>query len=299
MRYLTPLAVAVGLCLSAGLGWAQTRVSAAEKPDQTEEPCTSPPAQKMQRHEVPVISVSFSGNVRMPVADQSEIAGELKELSYSEPSTGAADELLERVRRAWQDRGFFKVEVNGNAILTTRGTDRGLVLSVHIDEGPQYTLGGISFEHNRAITDVKALRRLFRIENGEVFSRSKVADGLNNLRKAYGEYGFINYTGVPNTKFDDEKHRIYVVVDIDEGKQFYVSDINVVGIDDARKKMILQQSALQSGAIYNARLDELFLGRIKSQFPECGCSEVKHNQIDERKGTVILTYDLGSCAQGR
>ena len=190
------------------------------------------------------------------------------------------------------------MEVNGDAILTSRGADRGLALSVHVDEGPQYRLGGISFQRNRAIFS-QHLREVFRIENGEVFSRSKVAEGLENLRKAYGEFGYINYTGVPNTKFDDEKHRIDVVVDIDEGKQFYVSKINVVGLDDARRKMILQESALRTGDIYNARLDELFLGRIKSHFPVCGCSEVKHNQLDEQRGTVILTYDLGSCAVGK
>jgi len=26
-----------------------------------------------------------------------------------------------------------------------------------------------------------------------------------NLRKAYGEYGYINFTSVPDTRFDDEK----------------------------------------------------------------------------------------------
>ena len=299
MFRLTTIAVAVALCLPACFGWTQDHVSTGEKRNQPEEPCTSFPAQKAQRNEVRVIAVSFSGNVRMPLADQNQIAGEVKELTYSEPLTGVADELLERVRREWQDRGYFQVEVNGDAILTSRGADRGLALSVHLDEGPQYRLGGISFQHNKAITNVKALRALFPIENGEIFSRSKVAEGLDHLRKTYGQFGYINYIGVPNTKIDAEKHKIYVVVDIDEGKQFFVDEVQVVGLDDAGRRMLLKESALHSGDIYNARLDDLFLGRIKSQFPACGCSEVKHNQIDERRGTVVLTYDLRSCAVGQ
>jgi hypothetical protein len=290
------IAIAVVLCLSACLGWAQDHVAAVGKRNQTEKPCTSFPAEKAHLHDVPVIAVSFSGNVRMPIADQNQIAGELKDLTYSEPLTGVTDELLERVRRAWQDRGYFQVEVNGDAGLTSRGGDRGISLSVHVDEGPQFRLGGISFQRNNVITNINALRGQFPIENGAVFSRSKVAEGLDNLRKVYGQVGYLNYTGVPNTKIDAEKRRIYVVVDIDEGKQFYVDEVKVVGLDDAGRRTLLKESALQSGNIYNARLDELFLGTIKSLFPDCGCNEVKHNQIDERRGTVILTYDLRSCS---
>jgi len=264
-----------------------------------EEPCTSFRAGDELAREVRVIGVSFSGNLRMPIADQERIAAELRHLTYSEPLTGATEELLERVRMAWQDRGFFQVEVNGDAVLTSRGVDRGLALSAHIEEGPQYRLGGISFQHNNTITNVKALRALFPIEDGGIFSRSKVAEGLENLRKAYGEFGFINYTGVPNTKIDAEKHKIHVVVEIDEGKQFYVDGVQVVGLDDAGRRILLRESALRGGDIYNARLDELFLGRIKSQFPDCGCSEVKHNQIDESRGTVVLIYDLRSCAASK
>ena len=295
----TTIAVAVALFFSACLGWTQARGSAGARRDQPEEPCTSFPKQEVQRHEIPVTSISFSGNIRMPMSEQDRIALELKKFSYSEALTGVPDELLEVVRRAWQDRGYFQVEVNGSAVLTSRDVDRGLALSVHVDEGPQYRLRGISFLHNNAITSVKAMRTLFPIENGEVFSRSKLTEGLDNVREMYGEYGFINYAGVPSTKIDAEKHTIYVVVDIDEGKQFYVDGVEVVGLDDAARRALLKESALQSGSIYNARLDALFLGRIEARFPGCGCSEVKHNQIDEQRGTVLLTYDLRSCAVGK
>jgi outer membrane protein insertion porin family len=235
----------------------------------------------------------------MPVADQNLISSELKRLSYSEPLTGVYDELAERVKRSWQDRGFFHAQVNGDAIVTTRGADRGLAFSAQINEGTQYNLGGISFRGNKALTNVKFLRSVFPIEDGDVFNRSTVATGLENLRKGYGQYGHINYTGVPETRVDDEKHRIYVVVDIDEGKQFYVDRVEVLGLGDFSRQELVRESALQSGSVYNARLDEIFLMTIKSHFPDCECSDVKHNQIDERRGTVVLTYDLGSCAAGR
>lgn len=293
MRSLLIPVLGMILCILRQPGWTQDRV---DKQNQPEMPCTPFPPQNVQPRDIPVIGISFSGNLQMPVADQNQIASELKRFTYSESFTGAGEELVERVRLAWQNRGFLKVEVNGDAVLTGRGADRGLALSVHVNEGPQYRLGGISFQHNRALANVKSLRALFPIEDGEFFSRSKVAAGFANLRRAYGELGYINNVGVPDTNFDDETHKIYIVADIDEGRQFLVDKVEVLGVDRATRQALLRKSLLHSRDVYNARLDELFLGRIKSQYPGCGCADIKHNQIDERAGTVVLTYDLHSCA---
>jgi len=57
-------------------------------------------------------------------------------------------------------------------------------------------LGGITFQHNNTLTDVKRLRALFPMNDGEVFSREKIANRLEIVQKAYGEFGFAYYTGV-------------------------------------------------------------------------------------------------------
>jgi outer membrane protein insertion porin family len=123
-----------------------------------------------------------------------------------------------------------------------------------VDEGLRYTLGAITFKHNKAI-NVKALRALFPINDGEIFSREKIAKGSEVLRKAYGEYGYINYTGVPATTIDDEKRLAFLEIDVDEGKQFYVSRIDIVGADAE----VLNDLALTPGQAYDVRLIELFL----------------------------------------
>ncbi|MGA8441390.1 MAG: POTRA domain-containing protein [Candidatus Sulfotelmatobacter sp.] len=92
-------------------------------------------------------------------------------------------------------------------------------------------MGAIRFKHNKAVSNVKALRALFPINDGGIFSREKIAKGLENLRKAYGEQGYINFTSVPETRFDDDRKLIFLDIDVDEGKQFYVSSIGIVGAD--------------------------------------------------------------------
>jgi outer membrane protein assembly factor BamA len=101
-------------------------------------------------------------------------------------------------------------------------------------------LGGITFKHNKSLADVKRLRALFPINDGEVFSREKIAKGLENLQKAYGEFGFANYTGVPATTFDDEQNVAFLRIDADEGRQFIVGSINILGLDDLAQRALLK-----------------------------------------------------------
>jgi outer membrane protein insertion porin family len=175
------------------------------------------------------------------------------------------DEDTERVRSEYQNRGYFKVIVNEpktqihdtghqgiHIPLLQGGRGKSVDITMPIDEGDRYTLGSISFKNNKAVSNTKALRGLFPIKDGDVFSKEKVAKGLENLRKAYGEQGYINFTSVPETRFDDEKKLIFLDVDVDEGKQFYVRRIEFTGNTTTRDRVIRREIALEEGNIYNS-----------------------------------------------
>ena len=65
------------------------------------------------------------------------------------------------------------------------GPGKAVDITIPVEEGEQYRLGGITFKNNKAITNTKGLRGLFPIKDGDIFDRDKVAKGLENLRKAY------------------------------------------------------------------------------------------------------------------
>jgi outer membrane protein insertion porin family len=177
----------------------------------------------------------------------------------------------------------------------TTATSIQLALFVHVEENAQYRLGGITFKNNKVLSN-SALRDQFPIKDGEIFSREKIAEGLENLRKVYGGFGFINYTGVPSTMFDDQEKHGYLEIDVDEGKQFYVSRISVEGIDASSRQQVLKKLAIKPGDIYDSRLWELSLRRLASLFPDCDCRSDRPLQLDERTGTVAVTLDFRPCS---
>jgi outer membrane protein insertion porin family len=219
------------------------------------------------------------------------------------------EEDTERVRAEYQNRGYFKVGVSDpkteihdtghkgfHIWLLQSGPGKAVDITMPIEEGDKYRLGKITFKNNKAISNNAALRSLFPLKDGDIFSREKIAKGIEALRKAYGEYGYINYTGVPSTTFDDEKKIANLEIDIDEGKQFYVRRIEFVGNTTTRDKVIRRELALEEGGIYNSRLWELSLLRLNqlSYFDQLKPDDpnVTEKKLDEKNGQVDLTLKV-------
>jgi outer membrane protein assembly factor BamA len=243
--------------------------------------------------EVTIVELNFEGDLRMPITDQDQIATSLKQGTYWGDSNGVASEVLEGVRRAWQNRGFFEVQVRGGAkLLTSSPASERISVAVQVDEGQQFSLRSITFKNNRGISSVDALRNLFPLKDGDIFSREKIAKGLDNLRFAYRQLGYINSTSVPETRINEDSRTISLDVDIDEGKQFYISSINVIGHDAD----VLHDLLLKPGDIYDQRLVDLFLQRYADFLPTDASPDAStHIRLDERKATVAIAFDFRRC----
>ena len=220
------------------------------------------------------------------------------------------EEDTERVRAEYQNRGYFKMNVPGEAKtnihdtghkgfhipLVQSGPGKAVDITMPIEEGDKYRLGKITFKGNKAIANTAALRAMIPLKDGDVFSREKIAKGIENLRKAYGEYGYINYTSVPNTTFDEDKKLVNVEFEVDEGKQFYVRRIEFQGNTTTRDKVIRRELALEEGGIYNSRLWELSMLRLNqlSYFDQLKPDDpnVTEKRLDEKNGFVDLTLHV-------
>ena len=245
--------------------------------------------------EVSITGVTFSGFIQLPILDQDHIASWIKQESHGDSVERVIEEGLERVRAGWQNHGYFNVQVSDEASTATNTpVGQQVMLSVHVDEGLQYNLGGITFRNNRAISSANVLRALFPIRDGGIFSRESIAKGLENLRKAYGELGYIYFTPFPGTSLDYEKKLAFLEVDIDEGKQFYLTRVDILGLHGPSQRKVLKD--MRVGQIYNSRLFALSLKKHASllRFLHDDPWHVA-KRIDERMGTVEIVLDARPC----
>ncbi|HEX4066773.1 MAG TPA: outer membrane protein assembly factor BamA [Acidobacteriaceae bacterium] len=184
------------------------------------------------------------------------------------------EEDTERVRQAYRDRGYLrggptgspetKIRNESGLSLITFRPRKGKRIDIHmnIEEGERYRLTGITFTGNKAAPNSKALRAIFPEKDGTIFNLSLFQKGLEALRKAYNQMGYINFAPVPTPTFDDAKHTVSWNIDIDEGKQFTVSRIEFQGNTVTRDFVIRRELLLQEGQVYNSHLWELSLLRL-------------------------------------
>ncbi len=236
--------------------------------------------------------VRFKGDTRLEGVDLKKCASDLKSKLYV--GTDWSDFFVGTVEtKCLLDKGYFKSVVTASTQqLPDKNNTHQFAVTFDIHAGPRYRLGHITFKGNHAISDSKALRDLFPLHDGNILDRMAIAKGLENLSDTYGELGYINFTPFPSLTFDDEKKLGFLEIDVDEGKQFYVSSIGILGADP----QILNDLPLTKGQAYNVRLVKLFL---RKHLPGADVNNRKIQQrvLDERNGTVALTFDFRGRTQ--
>jgi outer membrane protein insertion porin family len=212
------------------------------------------------------------------------------------------NEDAERVRDAYQQKGYFKAlvqdpktqirDVSGINWFFPIKSKHGKVVdvTVPVEEGDRYTLKEIKFTGNKAYPNNTALRRLIPMKDGEIFNVENMRKGIKNLRDAYGQGGFINFTPVPNTDIDEEHKQITVTFDLDEGKAYSVRRIEFKGNTTTRDKVIRRELALEEGGIYNSKLWELSLLRLNQlgYFEPLKPEQDSETKQDNQNATVDL-----------
>ena len=183
------------------------------------------------------------------------------------------DEDTDRVRQAYRDKGYFKAQTGEprTKIRDTTGFNpftfhstigKKIDILIPIEEGARYRLGGITFKGNKAVTNTRVLRAQFQNKDGEFFNSTLFGKGLDNLRKAYGQLGYINYVGQPVPRVDEAKKLVYLDIDIDEGKPYYISRIEFQGNTLTRDKVIRREFLVEEGQVYNSQFVDLSLLRL-------------------------------------
>jgi outer membrane protein insertion porin family len=211
------------------------------------------------------------------------------------------EEDTERVRQAYRDRGYANAAVEqpktqirdqgGLNWLTFRpNKGKRIDILMTIEEGGRYRLGTITFTGNKAVTNLKALRSTFPVKDGDWFNATAIGKGLENLKKAYGTLGYINFGAIPKLTYDDQKKTVSLDIDIDEGKPFYVSRIEFQGNTITRDRVIRRELMLDEGSVYNSQLWEYSLLRLNQleYFEPLKVDQDSEAHQDPDNGTVEL-----------
>ncbi len=172
------------------------------------------------------------------------------------------------VLAAYQDRGYWRAKVSAKVTwVSGRGSQRQVDVAVlAITEGAQYWLKGISWAGATVFSNDELLG-LMAIRPFDLASRSKVAEGLEAVRKLYVSRGYAAFAAVPQVEFDDAAHSASLMINVQEDSPFRFGSLSLEGLDQTASRALRQEWEKMREQPYSPERLRAFLGKFLNGMP--------------------------------
>jgi outer membrane protein insertion porin family len=207
-------------------------------------------------HKILIKRITFVGN-RAAEAWELKNAMETKEANLLSFITGSGvyqrETLRNDIRRIealYQTRGFLRVEVGEPEVHVDQQAN-GIFITIAIKEQDQFRVGRVRVEGDDLFS-ADELKRLMRLQEGEIFDRSQLSNDILQITDRYTERGYAFADVVPVTDIDQARRLVSVNVRIDRGPQVRVGKILIVGNEITRDKVIRREIRLNEGDLFDS-----------------------------------------------
>jgi outer membrane protein insertion porin family len=187
-------------------------------------------------------------------------SGTYQEAKFADDATNITD--------FYQNNGYVQARVGTPQIETIEDSKdrktRWIRLRIPVDEGTRYRLGKFDIVGNTALK-ADALRKLFKLKEGDVVSRKSLIKGIEEAHKLYGMFGYFNFNAYPDFCFRGTdcttgkplaEGALPPIADItmhfDEGKPFFVNRITFTGNTTTHDAVIRREMRVAEGGIFNS-----------------------------------------------
>jgi outer membrane protein insertion porin family len=157
---------------------------------------------------------------------------------------------LRRIEAFYQTRGFLRVEISEPDVRVDPKA-KGIFITITVKEQDQYRVGRLQVGGDDLFSAAE-LKSLMRLQEGEIFDRSQLANDVLKLSDRYTERGYAFADVVPLTNIDQAKRLVDIDVRIDRGPQVRVGRILIVGNEITRDKVIRREIRLNEGDLFDS-----------------------------------------------
>ncbi|MAG14158.1 MAG: outer membrane protein assembly factor BamA [Spirochaetales bacterium] len=240
-----------------------------------------------------VKTIQFSGN---SFASESTLRRIMKTKEQSLFTSGVYQESkvaedIEIIQGYYWDRGYIDTEVIDVVRDIQEGEDgkTDLILTVYIEEGNQYTYGGMEFEGNELYSDER-LQELLRQVPGKILSKTKLEADFQRVNEIYSSDGYI-YNMINREEIRNEETReISFKISIIERGRAHIENIIVTGNEKTKDHVIFRELPFEEGDIFSARkFVEGHQNLLNTQYFSSIIPDVRQGSVE---GLVDVIFNL-------
>jgi outer membrane protein insertion porin family len=157
---------------------------------------------------------------------------------------------LRRLEAFYQTRGFLRVEIPEPEVRVDQQA-KGIFITIDVKEQDQYRVGQVRVEGDDLFSAAE-LKNLMRLQEGEIFDRSQLANDVLRISDRYSERGYAFADVIPVTNIEQPKRLVNLDVRIDRGPQVRVGRVLIVGNEITRDKVVRRELRLNEGDLFDS-----------------------------------------------
>jgi len=159
-----------------------------------------------------------------------------------------ADRDVVDLRNFYRSKGYLDAQVARDLTFDRNAA----TLTFLIEEGPRYRIRQDVFVGAKVFSPAE-LERGLNLLRGEYYDELKLRRDREEIRRRYGEIGYIEATETVKHAFTETPGEVDLVYTIHEGEQMRVGRIDIRGNTITREGVIRRQIQLRPGQLYNAQ----------------------------------------------
>jgi len=158
-----------------------------------------------------------------------------------------------------------------------------------VTPGKVYAASDVVWKGNSAVK-VEELQGLIHMPAGEPANAVRLTNDLASVRKLYRSRGYMAAQVAPASAIDDEKSTVHYDINVVEGDQYKMGELEIVGLDTQAKAHLENAWTLHEGDPYNADYAKKFLEDTNRLFPAGVSWAVSiHEAVNAKDKTVDVT----------
>jgi outer membrane protein insertion porin family len=142
-----------------------------------------------------------------------------------------------------------------------RKTKQQFLIEIPIDAGDQFRLGNLELK-NCTPFKCEALLNSFGLKKGDVVNQKKIRDTLDEFKKLYGAWGYINWSYLSEMHPDPKTKTMDISFEFQPDKQFFVRFIQFIGNTKTRDKVIRREFVLEEGKVFSSQALDASILRV-------------------------------------
>jgi len=219
-----------------------------------------------EKNKVYIKSIKFVGNKHI---SSRKLRGVMQTkvksiLSYITERGILQKDILEtdadRVTAYYHDEGYMDAKVSSPEINLDKD---GFHITITVEEGERYKVTDVSLTGDLIEGYQKKIMNKFELKPKAYFSREKLRHDMDLVRTAYMNEGFVHVEVDPRVRRDPEAHTTEVAFHIQMKEKARIGQIFVTGNVKTRDYVIRRELKIFEGDIYNAKLIDDSLNRLK------------------------------------